>query len=356
MQRLNFPIIDPHIHQWDPYHTPHSAALLVKVFGHSPYLMDKIVRIVKPKDLIDTLGITKYALAPYLPHDFKADNDTYKVESVVHIEASWHHQKGFGVVEETDWINQLPFEEQGIKLGAIIGTADPRHKKFKDILKAHVDASPVFRGIRKMAAWHSDSGVHRWTDKAELYRSKKFLKGFEILASMNLSFDAWVYSHQIKDVTYLAKQFPDTPIMLDHLATPVGMFGKVGKRTGRTEVERRKIFEQWKSDISELAQRKNVHTKISGLMMPVLGHCFYQANRTASVNELVHLLSPLIHHAVDCFGTNRILYASNFPMDKPNAKLGDLISAYTQMLQPYGIQALQEIFRDNAKIFYRIDI
>ncbi|ENU16476.1 Uncharacterised protein [Acinetobacter lwoffii] len=30
MQQLPFPIIDPHIHQWDPYNTPHAAALTVE--------------------------------------------------------------------------------------------------------------------------------------------------------------------------------------------------------------------------------------------------------------------------------------------------------------------------------------
>ena len=58
MNPLDFAIIDPHIHQWDPYHTPHSAALLVKTLGKYPTLMDKVIRLVKPKPLLDTLGKT----------------------------------------------------------------------------------------------------------------------------------------------------------------------------------------------------------------------------------------------------------------------------------------------------------
>jgi predicted TIM-barrel fold metal-dependent hydrolase len=51
---------------------------------------------------------------------------------------------------------------------------------------------------------------------------------------MNLSFDAWGYSTQLNEITALAKQFPETRIVVDHLATPVSLFGAVGKKTGKT--------------------------------------------------------------------------------------------------------------------------
>ncbi|ENX55314.1 MULTISPECIES: amidohydrolase family protein [Acinetobacter] len=356
MTRLDFAIIDPHIHQWDPYHTPHSAALLVKALGKYPRVMDRMVRLVKPKPLLDSLGLTEYALNPYLPEHYQADTSPFSVESVVHVEANWHHHKGFGVVEETDWIQQLDFKAQGLKLGAIVATADPRDRKFKDILQAHQQASPIFRGIRKMAAWHQDSGVYRWCDQPHLYQNKSFLKGFEQLAKLDLSFDAWCYSTELAEITSLAKQFPETRIVLDHLATPVGLFGAVGKKTGITQSQRDVIFKQWQQDLARLAEQKNVHTKISGLMMPVLGHRFYQQDRTASIAEMVHLLSPMIQHAIAVFGTERIMFASNFPMDKPNARLNDLIHAYIQMLSPYGDQALHAMFRQNAANFYQLQI
>lgn len=356
MEELGFSIIDPHIHQWDPYHTPHSAALLVKALGKYPAVMDRVVRLLKPKPLLETLGLTEYALRPYLPADYQKDSALFPVERVVHVEANWHHHKGLGVVEETQWIKQLDFSAQGLKLGAIIAAADPRHGKFKDILKAHQQASPLFRGIRKMAAWHEDSGIYRWCDRAHLYRDKKFLKGFEQLAKMDLSFDAWGYSTQLAEITSLAKQFPQTRIVVDHLATPVGLFGAVGKKTGITPSQREAIFNQWQQDIAVLAEQKNVYAKISGLMMPVLGHRFYQQKRTATPAEMVNLLSPLLEHAVQVFGINRIMYASNFPMDKANATLSDLVQAYIQMLRPYGEQAMRAVFRENAAHFYQLHL
>lgn len=318
--------------------------------------MDRVVRLVKPKPLLETLGTTQYALNPYLPAHYQKDSSLFPVESVVHVEANWHHHKGFGVVEETNWIKQLDFNRHGLKLGAIVAAADPRDRKFKDILKAHQQASPLFCGIRKMAAWHEDSGIYRWCDRPHLYRDKKFLKGFEQLAKMDLSFDAWGYSTQLAEITGLAKQFPQTRIVVDHLATPAGLFGAVSKKTGITASQRETIFKQWQQDIAVLAEQKNVYAKISGLMMPVLGHRFYQQKRTATPSEIVNLLSPLLEHAVQVFGINRIMYASNFPMDKANATLNDLVQAYIQMLRPYGEQAMHAIFRQNAAHFYQLHL
>lgn len=50
------------------------------------------------------------------------------------------------------------------------------------------------------------------------------------------------------------------------------------------------------------------------------------------------------------------MFASNYPMDKPNAGLTDLIQAYIKMIEPYGSEALQAIFRQNAIHFYQLDI
>lgn len=354
--RLNFSLIDPHIHQWDPYTTPHAAGTLVKLLGKHPNVMQMAVRLLKPKPLLDTVGDPQYALKPYLPIDYARDTADYQVDAVVHVEANWHHHDGFGVVEETKWIQQLPFGEQNIQLAGIVAAADPRDPNFKNILLAHQASSPVFKGIRKMAAWHADHGVYKWVKKPHLYTNLQFLKGFETLAEMDLSFDAWVYSNQLYDVTVLAKHFPETRLVLDHFATPVGVFGAVGHATGKTAVQREYIYQHWKEHISHLAELKNVYIKFSGLMMPVLGHRYFERHRGASVDEMITLLQPLVQHVIESFGTKRVIYASNYPMDKCNATLHDLMTSSIEMVKPFGELALQRIFRQNAIDFYRLNL
>lgn len=354
MHTLNFPLIDPHIHQWDPYSTPHAAAFAVKLLGQRPFLLDKMVRLVKPKDLIETVGLTEHITRPYLPQDYKNDLQHYAVEQVVHIEASWAKHKGKGVVGETEFIESLPFNEDTVKLGGIVATADPCDSNFKKILKLHQKASKRLRGIRRMAAFHEDKGVHNWTDTPHLYTQKKFLKGFEQLAQHNLSFDAWVYSQQIADVIELAKIFPETSIVLDHLGTPAGLFGKVGQNTGLSKTARENIFYQWQEDIAELSTLPNVYTKMSGLFMPVLGHQFYKNKQLASKQQIIDLVAPLILHALESFGTYRVMFASNFPMDRVNTSLVNIIDAFSDIVMQYDENALEKVFHHNAKQFYHL--
>ncbi len=355
MTSLPFSIIDPHIHQWDPYHTPHQAALAVKLLGGFPRVLDRVARIATPKETLDSLGLTDHALAAYLPENYAQDCLPFNVESVVHVEADWHHQRGIGAVEETRWVAQLPFGQQNPKLGAIVGKADPLNPQFERVLRSHIEASPLFRGIRCMAAHHADSGVHAWNHYPDVYTNPIFLKRFELLERYGLSFDAWAYSTQLADVISLAKQFPKTSIVIDHLATPVGVFGPVGRETGRTAEQRAGIFSQWKDNIAELAEQKHVHAKVSGLLMPVLGHSFHKRHELANVDTIVNLLSPFVEHAIDVFGHERLMFASNFPMDKVTATLPDIIEAKIKMIAPYGDEALKAIFRENALRFYKID-
>ncbi|SPL70566.1 amidohydrolase family protein [Acinetobacter stercoris] len=354
MQQLGFPIIDPHIHQWDPYNTPHAAHLAVKLLGKYPYLLDKMVRLVKPKDLIETVGLTTHITQAYLPENYKKDIGDYHVEQVVHIEASWHDAKGKGVVGETRFIESLAFDETTVKLGGIVATADPRDQNFKKILKLHQKQSKKIRGIRRMAAVHEDKGIHAWADIPHLYTDKKFLKGFELLAQMNLSFDAWVYSNDIPDVITLARQFPETSIVLDHFGTPAGLFGKVGQNTGLSKTARENIFYEWQENIAELSTLPNVYTKMSGLFMPVLGHQFHKQNKLASKQEIIDLVAPLITHVLDSFGTYRVMFASNFPMDSVSTTLVNIIDAFSDIVYEYDEQALENIFHHNSKQFYRL--
>lgn len=354
MQTLDFAIVDSHIHQWDPYNTPHAASLAVKLLGKHPYLLDKMMRLVKPQELIDTVGLTKHVTTPYLPENYKQDAGHYQVDQIVHVEASWHDNKGKGVVGETKFIESLDFNAQKIKLGAIVGTADPCDSSFKKILKMHKQASPHFRGIRKMAAVHEDPKVHAWTNEPHLYTNKKFMKGFEALAQMNLSFDAWVYSDQIRDLTALARAFPETSIVLDHFGTPVGAFGAVGSHTGLTQTSRDNILFRWKDDLAELASCPNVYTKMSGLFMPVLGHQFHKEQRLASKQEIFDCAFPLISHALQCFGKYRVMFGSNFPMDSVSASLVNIIDAFSDAVASYDHDALTLVFQQNARQFYRL--
>lgn len=163
-----------------------------------------------------------------------------------------------------------------------------------------------------------------------------------------------MYSTHLSDVIALAQQFPETSIVLDHFGTPAGLFGKVGSLTRLTKTARENILVRWQEDIAELSSCPNVYTKMSGLFMPVLGHQFHKQNRLASKQEVYDLALPLISHVLQNFGSYRVMFASNFPLDRVSSSLLNIIDAFSDAVVACDPNALERVFHHNAKQFYRL--
>ena len=353
MQDLDFAIVDPHFHHWDPLTTPRVVSPFARVLHRWPRTYEKVASMVMPRPAQDFLGGTSI-LYHYMPADYAQDADGLRIDTVVHVESGWEQRGKLGVVGETRWLDQLDFERSGRRLAAIVGHADLRRADVDDVLAAHQRASDRLRGIRQKSARHPDRGVLAFCDSPNLYREPSFLRGFEKLVARQLRFDAWPYSHQIPDVVELAGRFPEARIVLDHIGTPVGAGGPVGKRgcVGATPEDRKRIFETWREDLARLGEHKQVHTKLSGLGMPVLGFAFHRRPDPPSIDELCDAFRPFIRHALEVFGTERAFFASNFPMDKPSAPLGHFFGAYLKLAKELGPSAPRQLLRENALRFY----
>jgi predicted TIM-barrel fold metal-dependent hydrolase len=103
-----------------------------------------------------------------------------------------------------------------------------------------------------------------------------------------------------------------------------------------------------------LAQHPNVHVKLSGLMMPVLGFGFHTRREPPGVSELVDKLGPLVEHALTAFSPARCFFASNFPIDKVSAPWRTLLQAMAQLLASQDPATQRAIFHDNAARFYNL--
>jgi predicted TIM-barrel fold metal-dependent hydrolase len=197
--------------------------------------------------------------------------------------------------------------------------------------------------------------VRSWADTDGLLVSADFLEGFGALADRNLVFEASVYSHQLRDVRTLAREYPDTTIVLNHLGTPVGLFGPVGQSTGHTAAQRHELMRAWREDISAVAQCRNVIAKLSGIAFPLLGYGHQRSGNIGTQQTLTNMTGPLLEHAVSVFGPDRIMFGSNFPADKPNASMATIVGTQLDVLAPYGGDLLRRVFRDNARRVYSID-
>jgi len=110
----------------------------------------------------------------------------------------------------------------------------------------------------------------------------------------------------------------------------------------------------WREDLAAAAACPNVNTKISGLLMPVLGWRFHERDTPPSVGEIADAIGPLVEHALATFGDERCMFASNFPMDKVSAPLASIYGAFDQLTKARSRESRERLFGGNARRFYKL--
>ncbi|QKS00622.1 amidohydrolase family protein [Sphingomonas sp. CL5.1] len=194
----------------------------------------------------------------------------------------------------------------------IIGSADLMSgDAVQPVLEAHVAAAPArFRGIRHTAAWDRDTSLLNpaYTVSEEMLDTPAFRAGFAHLAPLGLSFDAWLFFHQLPRLADLARSFPQTAIVLDHCGGVLGIGPYLGKGD--------EVFARWLAGMRELADCSNLSVKLGGLGMRMCGFGFDARSRPASSRDLAEAWQPWMETAIELFGAGRCMFESNFPVDK----------------------------------------
>lgn len=343
-------VIDPHVHQWDPYSTPRLISGRARLLRPLPRIPRALGRLAPRADR-EFIGHPHHALKPYLPPDYRRDAGRLPVDTVVHVEAAWVGRDHRGSVDETRWVAGLPFGRGGAPaLGAIVVDADPRWGDVGDVLDEHLEASALVRGVRHSLSHHT-ADVRVFEDDPHAASSPAFLRGFAAVAERDLSFELWLYSHQLRSVVPLVEEYPATTFVLNHYATPVGLFGPRGG-IGSSR-QRATLAATWAEDVARLAHLPNVVAKHSGLGMPLLGATPRRQLGEGSLDALTERAAPLVQHLHACFGPERTMWASNFPIDKPVLSLP---ATARILLDVLGSEANPELlFHDVAARTYRID-
>jgi L-fuconolactonase len=115
----------------------------------------------------------------------------------------------------------------------------------------------------------------------------KLREGFAWLAPLGLSFGAWMYHTQLGELVDLARAFPETKIVLDHVGGPIG----VGPYAGQLD----EVFAAWSARIRELVACPNVHLKLGGLGMRMFGFTHHLRELPPSSEELAAALYRDLH-------------------------------------------------------------
>jgi len=232
----------------------------------------------------------------------------------------------------------------------IVGYADlARGASVETVLEAMIAAGGGrFRGIRFITASHSDQAA--WGSPiirpAGLLTDPRVREGFARLAPLGLSFDAWMYHTQLGDLVDLARVFPETPIVLDHVGGAIGLGPYAGKRD--------EVFAEWNGKIRELAACPNVHIKLGGLGMRMFGFTHHMGELPPSSEELAAAWRPYIETCIAAFGPERAMFESNFPVDKGSCGYAALWNAFKRIAAGYSAAEKTALFAGTASKFYRL--
>ncbi|MGC4005493.1 MAG: amidohydrolase family protein [Pirellulales bacterium] len=258
----------------------------------------------------------------YLLDDLAADLASgHKILATVYLECrSKYRTEGdpdLACLGETEFVVGLAreAERRGIPsriAAGIIGRVDMMlGARVERVLEAQIAAGEGrFRGIRYSTVWHADpdaqgSPIH---SDPGVMTTKVFREAFARLAPLGLSYEAWLYHTQIGELIDLARAFPETPIVLDHIGGVLAIGPYAGKRD--------EVFAGWKKDIAALAGCPNVSVKLGGGGMRMFGFGWHDGQKPPTSEEIAKEWRPYVETCIEAFGTQRAMYESNFPVDK----------------------------------------
>lgn len=283
-------IIDTHMHLWD---TKNGYEWLPKIAGgalNSDFYMKDYFEMAKNQN----------------------------ISQMVHIECGGFPQDP---VLETKWV-----QEQADLYGSpqgIIGFAQLDSPNVEKVLKGHVQY-PNFRGIRMPLNYVAGCfGAKR----DDYMRDNTWRKGYALLSKYNLPFEMQIFDTQIPDAVEIARNFPDIPIILEHLGWPV-----------ESTIS---YLNEWKNRLSQIAHYPNVFLKIS-----CLGWIFPQGDEA--------LILSYLNEAIRLFGTDRCIVGSNCPPDRYYISFDDIFRIIKKALSIYSLVDQQKVFYGNAKQLYRL--
>lgn len=250
----------------------------------------------------------------FLVEDYGKATEAIQVEAMVFMQSDAEPSQS---MEEAMWVVGLARREPRIK--AIIPAAalegGEKCRPFLEELKS----SPLVKGIRRLIQTEPDP---------EFCLQPDFLRGVQILADYNLSFDICIAHSQMANTIKMARQCPDVTFILDHIAKPN---------------IKDHVLEPWTSELKAFSEIANVYCKISGMVT--------EANHENWTKED---LKPYIEHVVDCFGFDRVMFGGDWPVVTLAGKYMDWIEALDWAFVGCSSDELQKLFHDNAKRIYKI--
>jgi predicted TIM-barrel fold metal-dependent hydrolase len=297
-------IVDAHQHFWDLRS------------GRYPWLQDE------PPPAAFRYGDTRALRQSYLPEQYAADTRGWRVAATVHVEAEWDRGDPGA---ETRWLAALR-ERTGLPTVAVAHAALDRADA-EAVLQAQAGFEFV-RGIRhKPAAAPSPRDVLRGAPGS--MDDPRWRAGYALLSRYRFSFDLQTPYWHLAEAAELARDFPETLIVVNHTGLPADR-GDAG-------------LGAWRAALELAAAEPNIALKISGLGI-----------KDQPWSLAVH--APVIRDAIRIFGADRCCFASNYPVDRLVASFDAIFRGFKAAVAELPARDQRKLFRDTAIRLYRIPL
>jgi L-fuconolactonase len=204
----NLPIVDTHVHLWDPSNINY------------PWLPS-------------VPGLNR----PFLLDDYRATCGEANVTKMVFVECEADHSMG---LEESNWVASLAKEDPRLQ-GIVARASLEKGREIREQV-AVLAENKMVKGIRRLIQEESD---------VEFCIQPAFVEGVQSLEEFGLSFDICIFHSQLASAIQLVRQCPGVNFVLDHI-------GKPAIKDQR--------FDPWRNEMKELASMANVTCKISGMV------------------------------------------------------------------------------------------
>ncbi|MGB7319092.1 MAG: amidohydrolase family protein [Planktotalea sp.] len=251
----------------------------------------------------------------YLLDEFRAEASQMGALGSVHIQVG--AEDGLA---EAKWVQSVANANPDWPLVQVV---------FCDLTAADLDARldefqalPSVRGVRQIVGRAPEEDAASGTNV--LLDDPAFLSGLESAGRRGLSFDLQLIPDLMEKTAQILAQAPQTQVALCHAGSPYDR-SKAG-------------LAAWTRQLKALSALPHVHCKLSGLGM-------FDHDWTANK------IKPIVETCLEQFGAERVMFGSNFPVDKLSSDYRTLIEAY-QSLVPNRLH--NQVFRTNAERFYRM--
>ncbi|WP_444813514.1 amidohydrolase family protein [Variovorax gracilis] len=294
----------------------------------------------------------------YLADDYLADaRSGHNVEASVYMQALTRYRIDGSAemkpVGETDYVVAATSQDDGLLpqiAKGIIGYANLRcGAEVGDVLRSHIEAGMGrFRGIRHLTTWDAHPSLVNPLTAAPkgLLLDRTYRQGVAQLQPLGLSYDAWLFFPQLPELLDLAREFPETKVIINHCGGIV--------RIGAYQARRSEIFDTWSKSMRELAALPNVFVKLGGLGMRINGFDFEKGVKPPSSQQLADTWTPWMHSCIEAFGAQRCMFESNFPVDKGSYSYATCWNAFKRLTSGATSAERHALFKGTASQVYRL--